>query len=255
MTMRPRSLAALLEGRAGLRVIGDAHGYATPFAEAVEGARQRNLAVLSLGDLIDRGPDAPGVMRLMLDLLSRGDGELIPGNHEDKFRRWVAGRRVELAESGLAGTIQQIAAAPDGAELARAFTEAVATRPLWRRAGKWFFVHGGFHPEMLSRDEGPAVGEKAQPVRLAARALYGETDGTKHPDGSPRRTYGWVDLVPAGLTVVIGHDVVSTKTIVRRRGTQGGEVVHLDTGIDRGGKLSWLDIPAAELGLSSPSSS
>ncbi|MBX6370071.1 MAG: metallophosphoesterase, partial [Rhodospirillales bacterium] len=160
MTMRPRSLAALLEGREGMRVIGDAHGYATPFAEAVEGARQRNLAVLSLGDLIDRGPDAPGAIRLMLDLLSRGDGELIPGNHEDKFRRWVAGRRVELARSALAGTVEQIAAAPDGAEFARAFAEAVATRPLWRRAGKWFFVHGGFHPAMLSRDEGPPAGEK-----------------------------------------------------------------------------------------------
>ena len=245
--MRPRSLAALLEGREGMRVIGDAHGYATPFAEAVEGALQRNLAVLSLGDLIDRGPDAPGAIRLMLDLLSRGDGELIPGNHEDKFRRWVASRRVELARSGLAGTVEQIAAAPDGAELARAFAEAVATRPLWRRAGKWFFVHGGFHPAMLSRDEGPPAGEKAKAGWLAARALYGETDGTKHPDGFPQRTYRWVDLVPAELTVVIGHDVVSTATIVRRRGGQGGEVIHLDTGVDRGGKLSWLDIPASEL--------
>lgn len=152
-----------------------------------------------------------------------------------------------LAESGLAGTIEQIAAVPDGAELARAFAAAVATRPLWRRAGKWFFVHGGFHPEMLSRDEGPAVGERAQAGRLVARALYGETDGKKHQDGFPQRTYRWVDLVPAGLTVVVGHDVVSTTTILRRRGRQGGEVVHLDTGVDRGGKLSWLDIPAAEL--------
>lgn len=255
MTIRPHSTAALLEGREGLRVVGDAHGHATLFAEAVEGARQRNLAVLSLGDLIDRGPDAPGAMRLMLDLWARGDGELIPGNHDDKFRRWVAGGRVEREKSGLAGTIEQIAAAADGVELARAFADAVAARPLWRRAGKWVFVHGGFHPAMLSRDEGPAAGEKAEAGWLAARALYGETDGSKRPDGFPRRTYRWVDLVPAKLSVAIGHDVVSTEAIVRRRGGRGGEVVHLDTGVDRGGKLSWLDIPASELRLSSPSSS
>jgi hypothetical protein len=61
------------------------------------------------------------------------------------------------------------------------------------------------------------------------------------------RTYRWVDLIPAKISVAIGHDVVSTETIVRRHGRSGGEVVHLDTGADRGGTLSWLDIPEAEL--------
>jgi protein phosphatase len=247
VSLPPRAISELLDGRDGLRVIGDAHGQAQLFAEAVEGARDRNLAILSLGDLIDRGPDAPGTIRVLLDLWRRGDGDLIPGNHEDKFRRWVAGRRVETEKSGLAGTLEQIAGAPDGAELTRRFAEGIATRPLWRRAGRWFFVHGGFHPAMLRHEEGPAASEKEKAGWLAARALYGETAGTKRPDGFPVRTYRWVDLIPPAISVVIGHDVVSTQSIVRRRGGRGGEVVHLDTGPDRGGTLSWLDIPAAEL--------
>jgi protein phosphatase len=245
--MEPRSIPALLEGRAGLRVIGDAHGQGSLLADAVAQARARNLAVLSLGDLIDRGPDAAGAIRVMLDLWERGDGDLVPGNHDDKFRRFVAGRRVELEKSGLAGTVEQLEAAPDGEALRRRFAAGVALRPLWRRAGRWFFVHGGFHPAMLRQDEGPPAAEKDKAGALAARALYGETDGTRRPDGFPQRTYRWVDLIPAKISVVIGHDVVSTETVVRRRGGRGGEVVHLDTGADRGGPLSWLDIPAEEL--------
>jgi protein phosphatase len=244
---RVRTIAELVEGKAGLRVVGDVQGHAEPFRDAVAEARERNLAVLSLGDLIDRGPDAPGAIRVMLDLLRQGDGELVPGNHDDKLRRWVGGRKVETDRSGLAGSLEQIAADPDGVALARDFAEAVAMRPLWRRAGRWVFVHAAFHPAMLRHDPAPAAAERAKVEFLAARALFGETDGTRKPDGFPNRTYHWLDLVPARLSIVIGHDVVSTTEIVRRRGAKGGEVVHLDTGIDRGGRLSWLDIPAAEL--------
>ncbi len=241
------SIPELLAGRDGLRVVGDLHAQSGAFAEAIAGARRENLAILSLGDLIDRGADAPGCIRLMLDLWRRGDGELVPGNHCDKFRRWVAGRRVELEKSGLGGTIEQVAGAADGTELAREFAEAVAMRPMWRRAGSWVFVHGGFHPAMLKGDEGPPLADKEKAGFLASRALYGETDGTRTPNGYPVRTYRWLDLVPASISVAIGHDVVSTEEIVRRRGARGGEVVHLETGVDRGGKLSWLDIPAGEL--------
>jgi protein phosphatase len=244
---RVRTITELVEGKAGLRVVGDIQGWAEPFWDVVEDARKRDLAVLSLGDIIDRGPDAPGAMRVLLDLLEQGDGELVPGNHDDKLRRWVGGRKVETERSGLAGSLGQIAADPDGAALARDFAEAVAARPLWRRAGRWVFVHGAFHPAMLRHDPAPSAAEREKAGWLAARALFGETDGTRRPDGYPNRTYRWVDLVPQKLTVVIGHDVVSTEEIVRRRGARGGEVVHLDTGIDRGGRLSWLDIPAGEL--------
>jgi protein phosphatase len=254
--MTPRSLEELLHGRDGLRIAGDVQAHADALADVLAGARAANLAILLLGDIVDRGPDAPGALRLVLDMLRR-DGELVPGNHDDKLRRWAAGRRVELERSGLAGTLEQVAAAADGADLVREFAAAVAIRPLWRRAGRWFFVHGGFHPAMLRHDPGPPLAEKEKVGWLAARALYGETDGTRLPDGFPNRTYRWLDLVPAKISVAIGHDVVSTSEIVRRRGARGGEAVFLDTGIDRGGRLSYLDIPGTELspGFSSPASS
>jgi hypothetical protein len=248
MKDRVRTIPELVEGKAGLRVVGDVQGWAEPFRAVVDEARRRDLAVLSLGDLIDRGPDGPEAIRIMLDLLHRGDGEFVPGNHDDKLRRWAAGRKVETDRSGLSGTLEQLALDPDGTELVRDFAAAVAARPLWRRAGRWVFVHGAFHPAMLGHDPAPTAAERGKTEFLAARALFGETDGTRRPDGFPRRTYRWVDLVPGKLTVVVGHDVVSTEEIVRRRGARGGEVVHLDTGIDRGGRLSFLDIPSEDLG-------
>ncbi len=243
-----RSIRELLAGRDGLRVIGDVHGAIEPFRAAVQGGRDKNLAILSLGDIIDRGPDAPACMRLLLDLLEHGDGEIVPGNHDDKFRRFLAGAKVEIGTSGLGRTIAQLAADAEGEALGRRFADAIAARPLWRAWGKMAFVHGAFDPVMPAVNPTPTPADRGVATKLVSKALYGETDGTKTKSGHPHRTYRWVDRVPAGMTVFVGHDVVSTTEIVRRQGALGGIVVHLDTGVDRGGMLSFVDLSRDELG-------
>ena len=60
----------------------------------------------------------------------------------------------------------------------------------------------------------------------------------------PERLLHWVESVPEGITVWVGHDVRSTDgRPLRRRGRAGGEVVFLDTGSGKGGHLSWVDLP------------
>jgi hypothetical protein len=53
--------------------------------------------------------------------------------------------------------------------------------------------------------------------------------------------------VPAGVTVMIGHSVASTDGLRERRNARGGRILHLDTGLQRGGRLSYVDVPMAEI--------
>jgi hypothetical protein len=46
---------------------------------------------------------------------------------------------------------------------------------------------------------------------------------------------------------MIGHSVASTDGLRERRNALGGRIVHLDTGLERGGRLSYVDVPMAEI--------
>lgn len=218
-----------------VRLIGDVHGDAAAFAAACDQAQADGLFVLQLGDLVDCGPDAPGCLRIMRGLMAEGAGTFVRGNHDDRFRRHRLGNRVSIRPEELGRTLAQLAAAPDGEELAGWFVAAVEQAPLWLEMGHLVAVHGGFDPAMPETDWRSAGG------RLRALALMGESAGQR-PDGLPIRTYGWVDTIPAGRLVAVGHDIRATDGPLRLRGALGGEVAFLDTGAGRGGKLSWLDL-------------
>lgn len=230
-------------GFAGIRVVGDVHGEAAAFAHAVEGARADELFVLQLGDLTDFGPDSPGVLRLMFDLMDEGRGLFLLGNHDHKLRRALTGGRVTVAADGLGRTLDQLAAAPDGAALAARAAAEIARAPAWLRDGGRFFVHGGYHDAMLHRAPPPDAGEH-KPEGVLTRALFGQVTGRLRADGYPERSHRWVDRIPAGLTVYCGHDRRSLdgRPFVQD-GAGGGRAVFLDTGAGKGGHLAWIDLP------------
>src|SRR5271166_6180669 len=114
----PLTLAQISAGRRGLRVIGDVQSHAAEMICAVDGARARGMAILLLGDINDRGPDAVAAMRCALDLLRAGDGEIIPGNHDWKLARWTQGRHIDATSQGFSETVAQIAADRRGREIA-----------------------------------------------------------------------------------------------------------------------------------------
>ena len=111
------SLARLRAEFAGLRVVGDVHGDAHGFAAAIDGARQKRLYVIQLGDLTDRGPDSAGTLRMALDLRAQRHGLFLLGNHDHKLRRALTGALVRPDPDGLGVTLKQIDAAPDAALL------------------------------------------------------------------------------------------------------------------------------------------
>jgi protein phosphatase len=214
-----------------LRVVGDVHGDATAFAYAAAGDR----FIIQLGDLTDYGPRSAEVLSLMFDLIDQGRGLFLLGNHEHKLVRALAGQLVKT-EPSLERTIAQL----DPAMRARTMQE-IARAPAWVHWNSAFFVHGGFHTDML-RGTAPEVGVgRAQGA--VARALYGEPTGRFQPDGYPERSLRWVDRIPRGLTVYCGHDrrSLNGRPYVRQ-GALGGSAVFLDTGAGKGGHLSWIDL-------------
>ncbi len=213
-----------------IRVVGDVHGDATAFAYAAATDR----FVVQLGDLTDYGPDSAGALRIMFDLIDRGQGLFILGNHDLKLARVLAGHA--RMEATVRATIEQL----DEPLRQRVLIEA-ARAPGWLRRGDSFLVHGGFHPAMLTGPS-PDHGLDRAEGRLA-RALFGEPTGRTQPDGYPERSLRWVDRIPPGLTVYCGHDRRSTdgRPYVRR-GESGGKAVFLDTGAGKGGHLSWIDL-------------
>ncbi len=223
----------MLPARRGLRVVGDVHGDVAGFRAALA----TDNFVIQLGDLVDNGPDSAGALRLALDMQDEGRGLFLLGNHDHKLGRALAGHAVTIGPE-LTATLAGLD--PD---LRDRTSRAIAAAPLWLRAGRLVFVHGGFHTAMLDHPAPRGLAGRAEgPV---ARALYGEPTGRTQPDGYPERSLAWVDRIPAGFTVYCGHD--------RRSrdgrpwlcpGTAGGSAIFLDTGAGKGGHLSWIDLPA-----------
>jgi predicted kinase len=246
MTKRPDHLD-LLDAHDGLLLVGDVHGDFDAFADACAFALERNLLVVSLGDLIDRGPDSVGCMRLMTALVREGKGTMVPGNHDAKLVRHLAGANVQIAPQGLGRTLDQIRTHPQGRRIAEDFAEIVAHSPLWRTFGGLVAVHAAFDPRAAFL-RAPVMADNRD-RRLLTFSLYGETDGGTDAEGKPLRTYRWADRLAPGRTVAIGHDVVSVQKIVRRTGARGGTVLHLDTGCQArpGGRLSMLAVARDEI--------
>ena len=216
---------------ARLRVVGDVHGDTRAFAYAAGTDR----FVVQLGDLIDYGPDSAGALRIMFDLVERGRGLFLLGNHDHKLARVLAGHQVHVTDA-LAETLRHL----DPPLRARA-REMLDRAPAWVRWKDALFVHAGFHTEMHD-PIGPAIGA-GRPHGEVSRALFGEPTGRIQPDGYPERSLRWVDRIPPGLTVYCGHDTRSTDGRPwTMRGAGGGSAVFLDTGAGKGGHLSWIDL-------------
>ncbi|MDD2876544.1 MAG: metallophosphoesterase [Acidiphilium sp.] len=216
-----------------LRIVGDVHGDAKGLAAAAATDR----FIVQLGDLVDDGPDTPGALRLMFDLIDAGRGMFLLGNHDFKLARALRGDGVQYGP-GLAATLATL----DPATASRALIE-IMRAPAWIAAPQTLFVHGGFHPAMLTN--APPGFPPGRPDRLLARALYGQTTGRVTGAGKPERLLSWVDRIPAKTIVYCGHDRRSTDgRPLTLAGAMGGSAVFLDTGAGKGGHLSWIDVPA-----------
>jgi protein phosphatase len=151
--------------------IGDAHGCAEELFALLtdlgyDVAADRSTArhpegrkAFFVGDLVDRGPDSPGVLRLAMGMVRDGTGACIPGNHENKLWRALNGRNVQ-ATHGLAETLAQLEGEPEEfrTEVAT-FIESLVSHAVLDD-GRCVVAHAGL-PERLHRQR--AAGHSPAP--------------------------------------------------------------------------------------------
>ncbi|TKV56970.1 polynucleotide kinase-phosphatase [Nakamurella flava] len=216
--------------RAELETLLDRLGYAITRDEdgrAVDAAHPTRRAVF-VGDLVDRGPDTPGVLRLVMGMVAAGHALCVAGNHEDKLARALAGRKVTVSH-GLAESLDQLRV--ESAELqaeVRTFLDGLISHYVLD-GGRLAVAHAG----VLERYQNRAS------KRVREFCLYGQVDGTRDDYGLPVRG-DWARDYRGRATVLYGHTPVAAPTWVN-------DTMCLDTGCVFGGHLTALRYPEREL--------
>ena len=215
-------------------VIGDVHGCAAELEELlaelgyVDGVHPDGRTAVFVGDLVDRGPDTPGVLRRVMGMASSGAALVVCGNHEQKLVRALHGRKVNVAH-GLAESLEQLGA--ESEEFRRQVHEfcdgLIAHYVL--DGGKLVIAHAGL-PE---RYHGRASG------RVRSMALYGDTTGETDEYGLPVRL-PWARDYRGSAMVLYGHTPTLEAEWVNN-------TMCLDTGAVFGGKLTALRYPEREV--------
>ncbi|MET8273990.1 polynucleotide kinase-phosphatase [Streptomyces sp. NPDC005096] len=218
-------------------IIGDIHGCSSELESLlgklgyVDGAHPEGRTAVFVGDLVDRGPDSPGVLRRVMSMVSAGDALCVPGNHENKLGRYLKGRKVQHTH-GLAETIEQLhledAKDPAFREQVREFIDGLVSHYVLD-GGKLVVCHAGLPEKYHGRTSG----------RVRSHALYGDTTGETDEFGLPVR-YPWAEEYRGRAAVVYGHTPVPSTSWVNN-------TLCLDTGAVFGGKMTALRWPEREL--------
>jgi hypothetical protein len=225
-----------------IRAIGDVHGHSDRLKKAAENAEH----IVLLGDLIDRGPDSAGVLRLALDWIDKGRAYLVRSNHDDKLYRFLKGNSIKLNDE-LKETLKSLESAEDGTALKERFVKTYADTNHILRMGEFVFAHGAVSQYHFVPPEEPVNPQKLR-RKIERMALYGEVRNERDELGRPVRYYDWVDELPNGITAVVGHDIRSTNKPFFHETDTGRRAIFLDTGCGKGGPLSFIDLPSETYG-------
>lgn len=213
--------------------VGDVHGRADLFAALIEAVdadhAQRgggDSLVILLGDLVDRGPDSAGVLRLAREWQSRIPLRALMGNHEEMFldaftkedvlRHFLHhGGRETILSYPVDPSVYREATLPEAQELMRAAIPAediafMQDMEDMIRVGDYLFVHAGIRPGV------PLEQQRSGDLRWIREPFTSATE----------------DL---GLTVVYGHTIYRQVELAPSR-------IGLDTGAYASGRLTALGL-------------
>jgi protein phosphatase len=238
-------------------VIGDVHGCAAELEQLLvklgyqltrdeagrpAGARHPSRRAVFLGDLVDRGPDSPGVLRLVMGMVAAGDALCVTGNHEAKLLRALRGKNVQPRRGsgpsqprrgsgpsqyshGLAQTMEQLDAEPAEfrAQVERFIDGLISHYVL--DGGRLVVAHAG----LIERYQGRASG------RVREFCLYGQTTGETDEYGLPIR-YPWAQEYRGRAMVLYGHTPIPEPE-------WQNNTMCLDTGCVFGGRLTAFNYP------------
>jgi protein phosphatase len=242
--VRQRLLTDYRDQHGPFDVIGDVHGCRSELeslldrlgyvldrddqGRPVDARHPDGRRAVYVGDLVDRGPDSPGVLRLAMGMVRSGHAYCVPGNHENKLVRALRGRNVKISH-GLEETLAQLAAESEGfRKEVEDFCDGLVSH-LVLDDGNLVVAHAGLKEAYHGRASG----------RVRSFALYGDTTGETDEYGLPVR-YPWANDYRGRAMVLYGHTPTPEAEWVNN-------TMCLDTGCVFGGRLTALRYPEREV--------
>lgn len=193
-------------------ILGDIHGCYQELCDllALVGVTDADI-VVSVGDLVDRGPDSPAVLRYFQERCARGRAVVLMGNHERKHVKQVFSYSQEITRLQF------------GADYAAA-VDWMSRLPYHYETPECIVVHAGLMP-------GAGLAEQREEI------LCGSISGERELKNALGDRY-WHEVYTGPKPVAFGHHVVGAQPLVER-----GLIYGLDTGACHGGRLTALCLP------------
>lgn len=240
-------------------IIGDVHGCYGELCELLNDLRYEwsnkdglprhpdGYIPVFVGDLADRGPNSPAVLKLATRLVAAGLALFAPGNHDDKLFRFLKGANVTRTH-GLDLTIAQWQALPESERntLTADILTYLATAPthLVLDDDKLVVAHAGIRDEWIGQHH----------ASVKSFTLYGDVRGFEPGTNKPIR-HDWASEYAGSAFITYGHtpapvldwqtDEATGRRYVNLPIVNG--TVNLDTGCVFGGALTAMRYPEHEL--------
>lgn len=222
-------------------IVGDVHGcfdelmlllaelgYSVEKTDRYSVTHPEKRRLVFVGDLVDRGPNSPEVLRLVMDAVVAGQAFCVVGNHDDKLKRKLMGRDVKVAH-GLQETLDQLQnEPPEFTASVLEFLQGLISHYVFDE-GRLAVAHAGLKEHYIGRGS----------PRIRDFCMYGDTTGEIDEFGLPVR-YPWANDYRGNTLIVYGHTPIPEAQWLNN-------TVNIDTGCVFGGKLTALRYPEKQL--------
>lgn len=215
------------QGSSNIFAIGDIHGCAEELKALLRKLPlDRNSTLLFLGDYVDRGPDAKGVIETILDLGEIYNVIALRGNHEWLFTNYLANPSDAQTASNFilnGGSSTLVSYSSDGIsfKIPSSHREFLSNLRLFHTTHSHFYVHAGVPPGFdFSHTEN--LDEKTSHQLMWIRGAFLDSKAA------------WPK------TVVHGHTPVKVVENLPNR-------INLDTGCVFGGRLTAMNMSTGEI--------
>ncbi|WP_258833194.1 bis(5'-nucleosyl)-tetraphosphatase PrpE [Peribacillus frigoritolerans] len=224
-------------------IIGDIHGCFAEFRQLTEKmgytwetgvpVHPTGRILGFVGDLTDRGPNSLQVIEVVHELvINQNIARYAPGNHCNKLYRYFSGNKVQISH-GLETTVAEYESlnSREQKKIRKKFMDLYERSPFYQilDEGRLIIAHAGIRSDY--------IGQYSSKVKTFV--LYGDINGSKHPDGSPVRK-DWAKSYKGESWIVYGHTPVP-------EARQVNHTYNIDTGCVFGGKLTAVRYPEMDL--------
>jgi protein phosphatase len=234
-------MSSITAQRESLDIVGDVHGCLEELLELMAslGYRVERQAgefevippqgrkLAFAGDMVNRGPATPDVLRLAMSMMRAGHAVCVAGNHELSLLKAMRDGANPVAPF-LAQSMEQLGREPK--EFRAQVADFLAVLPIYSLldGGKLAIAHAGLKEWMLGRSS----------AEVSQFALLGENTDQRDRFGVPIR-FNWAADYHGKTLVVCGHTPVAEPL-------WQNNTVNIDTGCVYGGRLTALRYPERE---------